>query len=272
MLLLITITSSYLSFVFHYQRALHLPLLLPVINFLNAIYFMLLVTPYIKFFMWAVFVLSGIGLLLIYVLPQGSLPVGPPNGLPPLPSEAVQLTGIVKDFSSNRNGDVDQLLLETTDGVNQVNFPPHVARQVMQMAPKGTTIFVWVHTGPPHPPGPVNQGFGYQMEQLQAGDAVLPIADMPPPPPAIGKPVELNGTVDSLITGNRGEIVGLVVNGYRIALPPHLAHAIAPLLQQGKPILIKGYERSSSDGFVNASRQQLVKPYRMTLEGTDYLL
>ncbi len=189
-----------------------------------------------------------------------------------MPGESEQITGVIKDFGNNRNGDMDALLIGSANGDIWVRFPPHTASQIMSAAPKGSTVTALIQSGPPHPPGPAGREARYRLVQLQVSNEVVSISDIPPPPPAAGEPIELSGTVDSLITGGHGEVSGLVVNGYRIVLPPHLAHSIAPLLQQGKTIAIKGYERSSDDGFVNADKRKLVKPYRLTIDSTDYLL
>jgi hypothetical protein len=230
----------------------------------------LLISPYIKLIVWVVFVASGIGLLLLYRAPLGA------QRQSALPDKSiVKLTGVVKDYGPNPNGDIDKIVLSVAGTETLIHFPPHAARQIMQIAPVGTTASVWAGTGPvpgpplAPPPAPIAQ---YRLEQIQVGNAVLSIKNIQLALPAAGKPVELEGMVDSLITGGRGEVTGLIINGYGVMLPPHLAVSIAPLLQQGKPVSIKGYERSISDGFVNISKYPLVKPYRMTIDSTDYLL
>ncbi len=219
------------------------------------------VTPHIKQITWAVFLSSGIILLYIYAAKLLKEP-------PPLAGAASEQITILA-YGANRISDIDKILFNKNGDSGWLHFPPHTAKYIMGIAPKNSIAYVsfqpTIRKAPDDKPM-------YELLSIQSSIGVLSTNAIPPPAPATGKSIELAGKIKEYCTDEKGMISGFIMEKYIIEIPKHIEQNIIPLLQAGKEVAIKGYERSTNDGFVNTTGFTLVKPYAITIDQTYYLL
>lgn len=222
--------------------------------------------PHIKQVAWAVFIISGILLLLLYLAPFTRQP--PLKHPVSLPDAQVQQVKLIK-YGFNRIGDIDKFLIVYQNRETWIHFPPHTAKYVMKTAPKNASAEINFHItdriaadGKPM----------YDLVTVKAGGQIFETSSIPPPKLASGKSLELTGKILDYKLDEKGSMAGFTMDKYIIEIPKHLAVNIIPMLKDAKEIVIKGYERNATDGFVNSSGLVLIKPYAITIDKTYYLL
>jgi hypothetical protein len=150
--------------------------------------------------------------------------------------------GVVDCFVMNADGETDGFVL--TDGT-EIHIPPHLGDAVRNALPLG---------------GPVRvRGVRLRHADMVAAVSVqsedgAAIIDNGPPDDkearkaarmqvahAARKPSEIKGVVRQLLHGPKGEIRGLLLEDGRSGrFAPHERTALAPLLQAGAPIVMRG--------------------------------
>lgn len=224
---------------------------------------------YIKNLLWIIFVISGLLLLITYINPQK-----PSSSLPyrhNLSQPENEINGTVVDYAANDIGDIDKILLQQGNQKIWIHFPPHTAQQVINLAVKNTTVFATIHNGKPPP----HQGIMmYELISLRS-DALgktINVHDIPPPPPNRGNEVEVSGNSIELKLDDRENATAFILSGKLIELHSHTAETLLPLIKQAHKIIVKGYQRSTSDGFVNISDLPLIKPSVITIDNINYVI
>ncbi len=230
-------------------------------------YHILPVAPHIKQIAWTIFLVSGTILLYIYAAQlRTKKPMPPDSGkLPGVQFEHIR----VIDYGFNRIGDIDKLLFDYHGQSTWLHFPPHTARYVMAVAPKNTTADASFDI--------TNRKAGdekpiHDLIVIQTSQSSFKTGSIPPPAPANGRQIEVTGKIAEYRFDEKGSISGFVIDKYIIEIPKHMEQNIVPLLKVAKKIVVKGYERSATDGFVNTSSFVLVKPFAITIDKTHYLL
>jgi hypothetical protein len=191
--------------------------------------------------------------------PQQGAPMPPPqqDAPPPAPSANVPppppfpdarrdgapatVSGVVRRFVINPEGDVDGMLLADN---TLVQFPPHIGTQVTAAFAPGATVKV---NGFAQPGGTLRASY-----IADANNNSRSIADQPPPANAQRPPralagvglvkLDATGRVLRVTSAPRGEPDGvLLTDGTVIKLTPPAAARFANLLQPGATIAAQGY-------------------------------
>jgi hypothetical protein len=226
------------------------------------------IPPHIKNLLWIIFIISGLLLLIASI--SNPKPPGPP--LPHnLPQPESGISGTVVDYAANGIGDIDKILLQRGNQNIWLHFPPHTAQQVMNVAVKNTTVYATVHNGkmPPH-----DNRILYELISLRS-DALgitINVYDIPPPPPMQGNEVEVKGNSIELKLNDRGEAAAFILSGKLIEFHPHTAETLLPLMKQAHEIIVRGYQRNPSNGFVNNTGLPFIKPYTITIDNINYVI
>lgn len=183
--------------------------------------------------------------------PDGApMPPPPPSADAPLPPPppvagpgdgvATTVSGVVRRFVINPEGDVDGMLLADN---TLVRFPPHLGTQVAATLAPGATVSV----------NGFAQGSGtLRASQIADTKSGRSIVDQPPPPDAQRLPKSLAGAglvkldaagrVLRVTSAPRGEPDGvLLMDGTVIKLTPPAAARFTNLLQPGAMVAAQGY-------------------------------
>ncbi|WP_421830912.1 hypothetical protein [Larkinella sp.] len=222
--------------------------------------------------------LRGLGWLVVLLLGGTGTTAQPPDSV----------SGRVQGYLSNRIGDYDGIRLRTNAGEIRLHFPPHTAATIRRLAAAGQFISAQVEPEPPRPgparPGSENSptatvasresaGGTYRIIQLKnpASGKAVRVADIPPPPPQLGRLIQIEGPLVKILRAETGQVIALLTDKYMIELKPHQGEQISALLGGVKRLGVVGYERPT-DGFVNRSGRPLVFPTTLTIRGQTFAL
>ena len=172
--------------------------------------------------------------------PRSDAPMPPPPLAGPRDGVPTTVSGVVRRFVLNPEGDVDGMLLADN---TLVRFPPHLGTQVAAAIAPGASVNV--------------NGFAQASGTLRAGQIAdtksgRSIVDQPPPPDAQRLPKSLagvglvkldaTGRVLRVTSAPRGEPDGvLLIDGTVIKLTPAAAARFTNLLQPGAMVAAQGY-------------------------------
>lgn len=229
---------------------------------------MIAIPPHIKTILQVIFIASGLLLLFNYI--KQPKPPHPPHQNDNYEG-TTDITGTVKDYGSNAVGDIDKILLQQDNQQIWLHFPPHTAQQILIVAVKNTTVTAKARSG--KKPNKDNM-IKYELASVRS-DALgkaINVHDIPPPPPSRGNEVEVKGNSVELKIDDKGHVRAFILAGKLIDLPPHTQETLLPLLKNAHQIVIKGYKRSASDGFINSSGLDLIKPYIITIDNISYVI
>lgn len=200
----------------------------------------------------------------------------PPFELRPPPprhenkGEEIKIEGSVKEFGSNPMGDIDKILLQQNDTSLWLQFPPHTARQILNIAKKNEKIKLVIHE---EMPGREDDMHGTIIVSItNTAEETFDLRKIPPPTPAPGKMVTVEGTNVQLNTDNQNHVMSMVLADKIIVLPRHVQQSLLPLLSSAHHITVEGYERNPEDGFVNKSGFNLVKPVAIIIDSVKYTI
>lgn len=190
----------------------------------------------------------------------------PPSNIQP--AQTKELSGIVIQYGSNPSGDIDKLLMEENNVQTWLHFPPHTAKKVLSVAKLHAQIKITIAAMPGK-----NEVINNELQTIISNNnEPLNIRDIPPPPPTQGNEIVIGGNNHIIKTSDDGRANAFILSGKLIALPPHASETLLPLINNAKIILVKGYERSNSDGFVNINNLNLIKPYSIMIDSINYLV
>ena len=177
---------------------------------------------------------------------QPPQPTGP--AVPVSAAGQSDISGVVKQFALTPAGDIEGLVLANG---TEVHVPPHLTAQVSAAVQPGESIAVRGSSiGVP--------GFVVATALTgQRGGSVVdrgpPAPGMGPPPrlPAGGQEVTMEGRVQQVLHGPRGDINGAMLdNGTTVKMPPHAWAQMASLLQPGQTMTVQGWLLSNAYGRV----------------------
>lgn len=210
----------------------------------------------IKQIIRAVFLLSGVVLVIIYFFSNAPKPTKPIQN-------KIIANAVIKDYLSNNSGDIDEVVFNAGSTDQSVHFPPHTASQIMGHFAKGDTVTVsqnYREHGPGRPA---------ELTSLQKNDQILVIKNIRPPLIPVTDSVSLDIIRFKFQSDNKNNVTGIITDEYFIPLPPNLLKAYETL---PKSITVKGFLRDANSGFVNIYRLRLLKPYSVTINNTHYIL
>ncbi|PZR27750.1 MAG: hypothetical protein DI535_09195 [Citrobacter freundii] len=189
----------------------------------------------------------------------------PVNDLP-VQGGPIVLKGIVQQFESDDNGDVNGILIKTDNGERQLHFPPHTAKLVMATAKLLTAVELTAREMKrPHDDAPT-----LELVSISAADQFTDLKQLHPPPPQRGEEVSVEGKVSDVQEDKSGRIRSFIVGQTMINLPPHVDMNVAASLSNAKSIIVKGYQRAADDGFVNIKGLRVVRPISITINNRTY--
>ena len=183
----------------------------------------------------------------------------------PIADKQVKITGIVFKYGSNHDGDIDKILIASDEKEVWLHFPPHMARLVKSVAIIDEPVDALVdQKGPPHGPHQENLFELKSIVNNKLGTKV-DLARISAPIPREGIQLEIRGIPSFNSNKNTFMLAGKVVR-----LPPHMAQELFPLINQAKTIIVKGYMRDSTDGFLSDSGLPVVKPSSIKIDSVIY--
>ena len=186
----------------------------------------------------------------------------------PLHKES-KVEGIVLEYGSNPEGDIDKMLVDSPAEKIWLHFPPHMARAIKEATPVNSPIEAMADIGGParHDPNPV-----YRLKYLrnQSTKVDIDLDRIPAPAPSIGVEVEVKGNTAQDFKNGQGRGNTFILAGKLISLPPHKARELIPLISQAKIILVKGNMRDTAEGFLSASGRPVVKASSIQLDSITY--
>ena len=191
---------------------------------------------------------------------------------PPVPgnfdgSLQKKIAGIVLQYGSNPNDDIDKFLLDAKGEQTWIHFPPHTAKQVLSIAKLKSVISITVAEKRGK-----KEKINNELQTITGSQHTIDIHNTPPPPPVQGIDVTVTGSNPQLTTGDNGKPNAFILSNKLIVLPPHAADNLFPLIDKANIITVKGYERSSESGEVNISGLNLVRPYSLSIDSINYLV
>lgn len=175
--------------------------------------------------------------------PRPPAPAAQPDGAPPMGQDRAQ--GQVQRMLINPYGEVDGLRL--TDGTI-VQFPPHMANALTSTVKAGDAVRV---VGRAHSSGMI------KADAIVNTDSGSTVYDQPPPvgeerglPPHLRaqslQPQQVEGRVETVLTGPRGEANGVILdNGSIVRFPPD---GVTLSLQAGAPFAASGLGTNNAFG------------------------
>ncbi len=140
---------------------------------------------------------------------------GPSRQTPPPPRETVELSGSVISYNFAPRGNVDSLMIKTSDKTIQVNLPPPLAPFVAQLATVGNQVKITASPGMGMPDHGVYELVSLTTEQGR---------QIKQPSPEDRKFVHEEGTVKAFNFARHGEVDGLLLdNGDFVHIGPQAA-------------------------------------------------
>lgn len=181
----------------------------------------------------------------------------------------ISLTGKLIDYQANKKGDIDSLIIQSSNNDILIHFPPHTAFKIMNTAPKNSQIEV-TYTKKKHFLDKNSDNHLLSISNKN-NDQYLNLTDIK------NNPVD-KGTNISIILKNykinfdsKNQANAIISDNYFIDLRPHILKEIMPLMDKAKKIEIKGLLRSEN-GFVNSNGYKYLKAESLILDEQIYLL
>lgn len=219
-------------------------------------------------------ILSIVIVVLSYVFYYTSKPLAeeagnvPSSSNPLLLPSTQKIKGIVLQYGNNPQGDIDKVLIDTGSGQIWLHFPPHTAKQILLMAKLHAPVTIDY--------GERRDKKNKQVEEIQTisnnKNETVDIKNIPPPAPTPGRKVIITGNKIEIKKDENGRVMAFVLSNKLIALPPHTADNLLPLIISAKTIVVKGTERSMADGFININSLPLVRPDEIRIDSINYLV
>jgi len=173
---------------------------------------------------------------------QSAGPRGPRDGRGPSTGTVVTVTGAVKEYTINREGDYDGFSL--ADGT-LVGVPPSDAVKVKDMFAVGTSVQVkgYQHTDP------AGQARVRATEISGGGNTytVVPPTERPAPP--AHETITQSGTISKLSTNANGDLDGFYLGDQiLVSLPPFQSDQLASKLTVGTQVEVIGEKHTGTSG------------------------
>lgn len=165
--------------------------------------------------------------------------------------QQADIRGTVKAFKMTPVGDLEGMIL--TDGT-EVHVPPHLSSQLAAAVRPGESVRVlgWRSSVPNFI---VATSLTGQRGQSVVDQGPPPLGMRPPPPPP-GQPASgaqqatVQGRVQQVLHGPRGDVNGALLDGTILKVPPPLAWPASSTLQPGQVVMAQGWALSNTYGRV----------------------
>ncbi len=194
---------------------------------------------------------------------------------PPLPlgyspvASTQKIQAIVLQYGSNPRGDIDKMLVAADGDSIWLHFPPHAARQILQVAKLHSSVVI-EYTDRMSKKDKMGAG---EIQTISNNkNETADVKNILPPPPSRGNEVTITGNKIEIKKDETGKATAFVLSNKLIVLPPHAAEDLLALITSAKTIKIKGTERSDTAGFVNINGLCLVQPDEITIDSVTYLV
>lgn len=210
--------------------------------------------------------MSLVGILLFFMLRKNDLQHEVPA--PAIPAPLTQrMNGMVTRYGSNGHGDIDKMLMKGKAGQLWIHFPPHAARFVLQATDRQVAVTI-EYTADIHGKGEMNNELRTITDRR---NHLVDLRSIPPPPPSRGDEVTVSGNKFYIRKDEEGRMIGFVLAGTLVVLPPHIAENLMPMILTAQELTVKGQQRSDEDGFVNVYGKVL-RPSSITIDHQTYLV
>ncbi|MBS1659931.1 MAG: hypothetical protein JST68_02645 [Bacteroidetes bacterium] len=207
--------------------------------------------------------------------PAAGLPAPPDDGPhPPHPGTPENLKtrrGLVLGYQNNAHLDVNAIRLKTPDeGAITIDFRPHTARTIMNLAPIGDSIEVVTGSRPN------DEYIVYQLHRIENlhTHRQADLDALPPPPD-----VPMNYTAEDftlhnprLLTDPYGGLDAIRSDKLLFHFKPGLVDDIAGLIKSAKTITLGAVRRSEDFGFVNIDHDTVYIVLSVTIEHKTFLV
>lgn len=183
-----------------------------------------------------------------------------------LPKESITLTGKVLEFLVNPMEDIDKILLSTEEKNVAVHFPPHKAQAILEKIQIGQFVNLSVCKSKKM----IFKSFPlYDLIHLQEPFLNL---DTLKPQKSKGAAISVQGFISNFRYNDRNFVSAFFLENYLVDIPPHFGEIITPVLSVDKEVSIQGHLRQNNMGFINKSGLEIIRPYALNVDGTNYLL
>ena len=210
-------------------------------------------------------------IIILLKVPQGP-PPSPPHLPPGWPQKFGKLkadSGMVIGYKSNPHFDVNAITVQTAhEGLLTLDFLPHTAKTIMNIAPRGQLVIVKYSIHPD------DEAIGYQLRQIKnAATASSAVLDELPPPPDVPDHNTENFKLEDpeLITDRFGGVVAFKKNNMLFHFKPGLIDDIAPLIKTGHIFYLTAIKRDGA-GFVNIDNDKVFVVMSITINKKTFLV
>lgn len=201
-------------------------------------------------FFFMVFILSGC---------EKKPPV-PPH-LHPGTEESALLTGKVKAFGTNPEGDIDKIILNQDGKEIKIHFPPHLAKYILEIAKKNKTVVIEATSGEN----------SYELTSVSSADRkAFNAGKILPPKPSPGKEIFMKGTISGFIKDQENRITGFMIGQKTVMLRPEERITLAPLLMKAHRVEVTALERDQREGIVNTLKFPPVRMIEIKIDSIVY--
>ncbi len=180
----------------------------------------------------------------------------------------ILIEGELIDLKNNHVGDVDMLIINSQNETLAIHFPPHLGKPVTHLISKGKNLKFKVHPSRKK----MYENFPlYNLTAIKRSSEWIYIDDIKPVPPT-GIPIQLDGYISDFVYNKSHSISGFILNNFLVDIPPHFGETITPFLKKDEKINVRGYKRNKNTDFINNSGYDIIRPYSISTNETDYLL
>ena len=185
-------------------------------------------------------------------------------------NDAVQLTGIIDKYKTNKHGDIDAVEIDKAGRTEKINFPPHTARAVMNVANEGENVEIIYNEDLKKGPE-ANKKSKNKLVSIRLVNSAntLMIADIHPQKPGF------HGTSESfeidafeLLNDKKGELIAIrsANNLFHI----HKEIRSFSEMIKNEPILKITALKRVDEGFINAEHLKVYHIQSYDIDGKEY--
>lgn len=177
-----------------------------------------------------------------------------------------EMTGIINNVLVNEHQDVDGLEIESNGQIFKVKFPPHCAAAILATAARHDSVHFVGRTAKEH-----NEYRLVSLSNLKSNQSVE-VERLRPPAPSEGKVAEITITHPRVALNSNNDATGLISGDILVEIKPHVMKTILPLIQNDATIIVKGIERTSSEGFVNVGHHRIIHAISVEVNNKTYIV
>ncbi len=190
-------------------------------------------------------------------------PPVPPHSDPRIEKQSL-LTGIVQAYETNPEGDIDKIVLNLDSTKVKVHFPPHFAKNILEIAKKNAVVKVRVSS----------REDNFELISIAGEDHTrfFDAGKILPPKPSPGKDIVIKGHISDFIKNPENKITGFVMDRKTVILDPEEGNILAPLLIQAHQVEVTARERDKKEGVINILKFPPVRITEIKIDSIVYKL